>query len=210
MRRVALAAALVLAAPAAAQEAMPPEVRAVIERSRHPATDYTNLQVVRVVDGDRRFTGIVAEFHRGGQHRTESNLMRKLIDCETDTAAVHNVASGQTGLFQLNRGMCGISDDEAVISGRLLPAETGPWGRVDIVELTGPNFVRRYAVTQDGILASASYLPRRPDFPHRVETVHTEIRRGSPDAEMFVEASLARAFAPAPETLMPGADQPRL
>jgi hypothetical protein len=205
MRRVALTATLILAAPATAQDAMPPEVRAVIERSRHPTTDYTNVQVIRVVDGSERFTTTSAEYHGGGRHRTESNRMRMLVDCETDTATVYNVASAQTGLFQFNRGMCGITDGETVLSSRLLPAETGPWGRTDVIELTGPDFVRRYAVTEDGIVASANYLPRRPDFPHRVETLYTQIRRGSPDAEMFEEASLARAYAPPPERLMPPA-----
>ena len=199
MRGAALAATLLLAAPAVAQDTMSAEVRAVIERSRHPTTDYSNVQVATVIDGDRHFTATVAEYHRGGRHRTETSVSRMLIDCATDTAAVYDLASGQTGLFHLDSGMCGISDAEPVLSSRLLPAETGPWGRVDIVELTGPDFIRLYAVTQDGILASSSYLPRRPDFPHRVETIHTEIRRGPPDAAMFEEASLARAYAPAPE-----------
>ncbi|HVQ06910.1 MAG TPA: hypothetical protein VMS43_00595 [Allosphingosinicella sp.] len=210
-------AALVLIVPGAAplaacssqaQEPVPPEVRAVIERSRHPTTDYTSLHVDRVVSGNERFTATTAEYHRGTQHRIETRPTRTLIDCATGAAIVYDVSAATTERMEGGAGMCGIADSEPVLSGRLLPPETGRFGRTDIVELTGPDFVRRYAVTEDGILASANYEPRRADVPTRVETVHAEIRRGSPDPAMFEEASLARAFAPAPETLMPGANQP--
>jgi hypothetical protein len=209
MRRVVLLAALLLASPACAQPSSAPpaqqdpissEVRAVIERSRNPTTDYSNFQTIRVLDGDQRFTAASNEFHRGRQHRIETSRSRMLVDCDTGLALVFDIATGTSQRMENGQGMCGITDSEPVMSSRLLPAETGPWGRVDIIELTGRDFVRRYAVTQDGILASSNYQPRRPDFPHRVETIHTEIRRGSPDPAMFEEASLARAYAPPAET----------
>jgi hypothetical protein len=210
LRRFAVILAAVLAACSArAQEPVPPEVRAVIERSRNPTTDYTSFHIDRVVSGGERFTATTAEYHRGTQHRIETPQTRTLIDCATGLAIVYDVRARTTQRMEGGQGMCGIADAEPVQSSRLLPAETGRFGRTDIVELTGPDFVRRYAVTQDGILASTKYTPRRPDHPYRVETVHAEIRRGSPDAAMFEEASLARAFAPAPEALMPGPDQPR-
>jgi hypothetical protein len=212
MHRAVSLAALLLASPACAQPPSSPAaqqdpissgVRAVIERSRNPTTDYSNLQTTRVLDGDRRFTAVSNEFHRGRQHRIDTSRSRMLVDCDTGLALVFDIATQTSQRMENGQGMCGIADSEPVLSSRLLPSETGPWGRVDIVELTGPDFVRRYAVTQDGILASSSYLPRRADFPHRVETVHTEIRRGPVDAALFEEASLARAYAPAPETLIP-------
>ena len=212
MRGAALVAALAFATPACAQpppepppqqDPITPQVRAIIERSRNPTTDYSNLQTIRVLDGNRRFTATSNEFHRGRQHRIETLRSRMLVNCDTGLALVYDIASRTSQRMENGQGMCGITDSEPVQSSRLLPAETGPWGRVDIVELTGPDFVRRYAVTQDGILTSSNYQPRRPDFPHRVETIHTEIRRGSPDAAMFEESSLARAYAPAPETPTP-------
>lgn len=209
MRLGALLAAALGACSAGAQEAIPPEVRAVIERSRHPTADYASFHVDRIVSGDERFTATNAEFHRGTQHRIETRPTRVLVNCETGAAVVYDVRTGQTERSQTAVGLCGIADAEPVLSSRLLPAETGRLGRTDIVELTGPDFVRRYAVTADGILVSANYTPRRPDFPYRVETVHAEIRRGPPDPAMFEEASLARAYAPAPEALMPAPDRPQ-
>lgn len=187
---------------------MPPEVRAVIERSRNPTTDYTSFHVDRVVSGGERFIATSAEYHRRTMHRVETRPTRMLIDCATGAGVAYDVGAGTTRRMQGAAGICGIADAEPVLSSRLLPAETGRFGRTDIVELTGPDFVRRYAVTQDGILASSNYTPRRADVGARVETIHAEIRRGSPDPAMFEEASLARAFAPAPETLMPGAGRP--
>lgn len=206
MRRFAAILAVALAACSAqAQDPITPEVRAVIERSRNPTTDYTSLQVVRVTSGNERFIATSAEYHLGTRHRVETRPTRTLIDCATGLAIVYDVRAGTTRRMAGGQGMCGIADAEPVQSSRLLPAETGRLGRTDIVELTGPDFVRRYAVTQDGILASTNYTPRRADVPTRVETLHAEIRRGSPDPAMFEEASLARAFAPAPETLRPDA-----
>ena len=106
-------------------------------------------------------------------------------------------------------GMCGDRRHRAGAVEPIAAAETGPLGRTDIVELTGPDFAARYAVTRDGILVSANYTPRRADVGTRVETVHAEIRRGSPDPAMFEEASLSRAYAPAPETLVPAANRPQ-
>lgn len=191
-----------------AQEPVPPEVRAVIERSRRPTADYTSIHVIQVTSGGERFIATSAEYHRGTRHRIETRPTRILIDCATGAAIVYDVHTGTTERKEGATGMCGIADAEPVLSSRLLPAETGRFGRTDIVELTGPDFVRRYAVTQDGILASSNYMPRRPDVPTRVETLRAEIRRGPPDPALFEEASLARAFAPAPETLMPVADRP--
>ncbi len=202
--------ALALAACSAqAQDPITPEVRAVIERSRNPTTDYSSFHVDRVVSGGERFTATTAEYHRGTRHRIETPQTRSLIDCATGLAIVYDVRAGTTRRMEGGQAMCGIADAEPVQSSRLLPAETGRFGRTDIVELTGPDFVRRYAVTQDGILASTNYTPRRPDHPYRVETLHAEIRRGSPDPAMFEEAGLARAFAPAPEALTPGVPIPQ-
>lgn len=184
-------------------------MRAVIERSRNPTTDYTSFHVDRVVSGDERFTATTAEFHRGAWHRIEAGQTRVLVNCETGAAISYDVTTGRTERRQGAAALCGIADAEPILSSRLLPAETGRFGSTDMVELTGLDFVRRYAVTHDGILASANYTPRRPDHPYRVETLHAEIRRGPPDPAMFEEASLARAYAPPPESLMPAADRPQ-
>jgi hypothetical protein len=210
LRRLAAILAVALAAcPAHAQQPVPSEVRAVIERSRHPTSDYTVFRVDRVESGSERFTATTAEYHRGRQHRIETPPKRVLVDCDTGLAIVYDVPTGRIERME-STGLCGIADAEPILSSRLLPREAGPLGRTDVVELTGPNFVRRYAVTQEGILATANYTPRRPDEPYRVETLHAEIRRGPPDPAMFEEASLAHAYAPAPEALMPRAPIPAM
>lgn len=185
-----------------AQEPVPPEVRAVIDRSRNPTTDYTSFHVDRVVGDNESSTSTTAEYHRGRLHRIESPALRMLMNCETGATVTYEVRAERFGRPSRLSGLCGIPDVEPVISSRVLPAETGRFGRVDVVELTGRDFVRRYAVTQDGILTSSNFTQRRAAVRPRVEIVRARIRRGPPDPAMFNEASLTRAFAPAPEQLI--------
>ena len=185
-----------------AQEPVPPEVRAVIERSRNPATDYTSFHVDRVVGGNESSSSSAAEYHRGRLHRIETTALRMIVNCETGATVAYEVRAERFGRPSLLSGLCGIPEVEPVISSRLLPAETGRFGPVDVVELTGPEFIRRYAVTRDGILTSSNFTQRRADVRPRVEIVRARISRGSPDPAMFEEASLARAFAPPPEQLI--------
>jgi hypothetical protein len=181
---------------------VPSEVRAVIERSRNPTTDYTAFHVDRVVGDNESSSSTSAEYHRGRLHRIETPGLRMLVNCETGATITYEIRAGRFGRPSRLSGLCGIPDVEPVISSRPLPAETGGFGRVDVVELTGPDFIRRYAVTRDGILTSSTFTQRRADVRPRVEIVRARIRRGSPDPAMFEEASLARAFAPPPEQLI--------
>jgi hypothetical protein len=197
-------AIVVAACSGQAQDPVSPEVRAVIERSRHPTTDYTALYVDRVMTGREASSQTSAEYHRGTHQRSETPYGRALLNCATGTEVVYEVRTGKITRREGAADRCGIAYSERILHSRLLPAETGRFGRTDIIELTSRDYVRHYAVTQDGILARSDFVSRRPDNRHGIETIHVEIRRGSPDPAMFEEASLARAFAPAPETLMPG------
>lgn len=194
---------LLIAGPAPAQGPVPQEVRAVIDRSRNPRTDYSAFTVQRVTRANESFVEATAEYQQGQRHRVETQLVRVLIDCQTGDAFLYRVEEGRTERQTGGASICGIADAEPILSARMLPPVTGSYGRADVVELIGPDFIRRYAVTEDGILVAQDYVPRRSDVGVEVRTLHVVVRRESPDPAMFEEANLARAYAPAPETLMP-------
>jgi len=214
MRRAALAAAMLLGSPAcaqetapqnvAAQETVPANIRAVIERTRNPSVDYTVVHIERVTHDGRTFEQTSAEFERGDMHRVETASVRVIANCATGATIAYSPAEDRIQRSPTDPGACGIADAEPVQSSRMLPPETGPWGRADVIELTGPDFVRRYVVTEDGIIVSGSYRPRRPDVRYSVEPLRVVVTRGAPDPAMFEEESLRRTFAqPLPETAPP-------
>lgn len=190
-------AALLLAAPAFAQEGMSPGVRAVFERSRAPALDFSMVHTSRATVHGTTTIDVSAEFHRGSMHRVETAEQRVIANCRTGERIVYDVRADRIERsVRGDGGACGIGHPEAVLSSRALPPVTGPWGRADVIELTGPDFVRRYAVTGDGILVVSDYIPRRADVGLTIETVSAQVTRATPDAAMFEEASLRRAFGP--------------
>jgi hypothetical protein len=204
MRGVALAAALFFAGPVLAQEPMSPEVRAVIARSRNPAVDYSVVRAERVTYQGRTFEQTAAEYERGAMHRVEVMPARAIARCGTGPSVSYFPAQDRIERFDSDNGACGIGDSEPVLSSRMLPPVTGPWGRADVIELTGADFVRRYVVTDDGILVSSDYTPRRADVGFAVRTLRVVVRRGTPDPAMFEEDSLRRTFAePLPEDAPP-------
>lgn len=197
MRRVALAATLILAGPAIAQDAVSPEVRAVIARSRNPTVDYIVVHSERVTLQGRTFEQVSAEYQRGAMHRVETKPARAIANCATGDMVRYLPALDRIERFSGgDRGACGIGDAEPVLSSRMLLPVTGPWGRADVIELTGHDFVRRYVVTDDGILVSGDWTPRRPDVSFATRTLQVVVTRAVPDPAMFEEASLRRTFTP--------------
>jgi hypothetical protein len=69
--------------------------------------------------------------------------------------------------------------------------------------LTGTNFIRRYAVTSDGIIVATAYVPLRPDVHFSLRTLSVTVSRGRQNPEMFDPASLSRAFVSAPPSNTP-------
>ena len=194
---VGFLAALLLPAAVFAQDGMSPEVRVVFERSRAPAADFSMIHTGRAIVHGANSIDVSAEFHRGSMHRVETAQQRVIANCRTGERIVYDVRADRIERsVRRDGGACGIGNPEAVLSSRLLPPVTGPWGRADMIELTGPDFVRRYAVTDDGILVAGDYIPRRPDVGLTIETVSAEVTRATPDAAMFEEGSLRRAFGP--------------
>jgi hypothetical protein len=138
---------------------------------------------------------MTAEFHRGSMHRVETAESRVIANCATGERIVYDMLADRIARSRREGGACGIGNPEAVISSRMLPRVTGPWGPADVIELTGPDFVRRYAVTESGVLLSTDYVPRRADVGLAIETLRVQVTWGPPDAAMFEESSLRRAFA---------------
>jgi hypothetical protein len=204
MRGAALIAAAFIAGPACAQDSISPEVRAVIARTRNPDVDYSVVHTERVTFEGRTFEQTSAEYERGPMHRVETLPARGIANCETGTTIILRADNQRIQQAHDDWGACGIADSEPVLSSRMLPAVTGPWGRADVIELTGRDFVRRYVVTEDGIIVSGNYTPLRPDVRYAVETLRVMVTRGTPDPAMFEEASLRRTFAePLPEDAPP-------
>lgn len=203
-RRAVPLAALLLAGPACAQqpasppgqEPVPPEVRAVIERSRNPSVDYSIVQTVRTTVNGATSVGTNAEFERGAMHRVETPLARAIADCVTGDSLTYLPSEDRvTRTTGDDGGACGVGNPEPVLSSRMLPPVTGPWGRADVIELTGRDFVRRYIITTDGIIVVGDWTPRRPDVGFALQAVRVVVTRGAPDPAMFEEASLRRIFA---------------
>lgn len=128
-------------------------------------------------------------------HRVETSYGRVIANCDTGDTVTYILAENRIGRSPGNdRGACGVGNPEPVLSSRMPPA-TGPWGRADVIELTGRDYVRRYVVTEDGILVVGDWTPRRPDVGFAIKTLRVVVTRGAPDPAMFEEASLRRAFA---------------
>ncbi len=212
MRRAALAA-LLLAGPAcaqepaapAAQQPVSPEVQAVIARTYNPPADYSVVQAVRVTEAGETTVRTSAEYERGDMHRVETANARVIANCGTGDTVNYILAEDRVERSPGNDGgACGVGNPEAVLSSRMLPQVTGPWGRAHVIELTGRDYVRRYVVTEDGILVSGDWTPRRPDVGFAIKTLRVVVTRGAPDPAMFEETSLRRAFAqPLPEDAPP-------
>ena len=56
---------------------------------------------------------------------------------------------------------------DPVISAKMLPPVSGPYGRADRIELTSESFTRHYSVTPDGIIVADDYVPNGPDVRSR-------------------------------------------
>jgi hypothetical protein len=204
MRRAALAAALFLVSPACGQGSaappeptpLSPEVRAVIERTYDPSVDYSVVQTVQLTVGATTSTVTSAEFERGSMHRVETVTARAIANCRTQDLITYLPALDRMERTPGNdHGACGIGNPEPVLSSRMLPPVTGPWGRADVIELTGRKFVRRYVVTTDGLIVAGDWTPRRPDVGFAIRTLRVAVTRGAPDPAMFEEDSLRRTYA---------------
>jgi hypothetical protein len=187
--------AFALTTAASAQEPIAAPVRAVIERSHTPTVDHSLVTTIRATVYGVTSQHMTAEFHRGSMQRVETAESRVIANCATGDRIVYYMLDDRIERSRRAGGACGIGNPEAVISSRMLPRVTGPWGPADVIELTGPDFVRRYAVTEGGILLSTDYVPRRADVGLEMETLRAQVTWGTPDAAMFEESSLRRAFA---------------
>jgi len=189
---------LLLGSSLGAQE-LPANVQAVLDRSRSTRTNYSVVVTAEVSWDENRWTETQAEFQQGPLHRVEVARTRVLANCDTGQTYVYDVRAGHLVDPPADTGACGVAiNADQVISGRLLEPVIGPYGRADVIELTGVNFIRRYAVTGDGIIVATAYLPRRPDVHFSMRTVTVTVTRGRQNPEMFDPASLSRAFASAP------------
>ena len=183
----------------AAQADLPPEVQAVIERSHSPRPDYAVIATVEVLRPAGRTVETNAEFHRQPMHRVETPATRVLINCDTGETAVYDVASAHIVSREDQSGACGIAvGADRVLSGHMLPPVVTPNGRADVIELTGVDFVRRYTLTEDGILLAGDYQQRRDDVGFSLRTLSATVSREAQDPAMFAEETLQRAYATAP------------
>jgi hypothetical protein len=188
---------LALATSACAQAPLPKEVQAVIDRSHNSRADYAVILKVDVVHSGVRSTEVNAEFQQGAMHRVEVPRRRVLANCDTGEGAVYDVTNARFVDEPGNvKGACGIDvGADRIVSARMLPPLSGPFGRADRIEMTGANFVRHYAVTPDGIIVSDDYLPQDGDVDFSLQTVSSVVKRGPQPPAMFARDSLTRDFA---------------
>ena len=174
-----------------------PSVQAVIDRSHNSRANYAVFLKTEVAYAGARRTEVDVEFHQGSMHRVEVPARRLVVNCETSEGAVYDVVNRRyvDDPDEL-KGACGISlTVDSIASARMLAPISGPYGRADRVELTGKKFVRRYAVTSDGIIVANDYVPQGSDVVFSLHTVSTVLKRGPQPAAMFTRESLTRDFA---------------
>lgn len=195
---LALLSVLPLASPAWSQELIPPEVQTVIDRSKSTHSSYSVVVTAEVNRSGERVIETHAEYQQGSMHRVEVPQMRIIADCDGGRSFRYHVATGimEDSLDQ-REAACGIdrSVDEAV-SGRLLEPVSGSYGRADVIELVGRDFIRRYAVTHDGIIVATAYVSRRADVGFSLRTIDVTVSRERQNPAMFDPSTLSRAFAP--------------
>jgi len=198
--RAAILVGLAWSVPALAQSALPPEVQAVVDRSKASRSDYSVTMTAEVVRNGQRVIEVQAELQQGALHRVEVPARRVIANCDTGESYDYEIASGRVvNTNDQSDSVCGIAmAADPPISGRLLAPVTGDYGRADVIELVGSNFIRRYAVTPDGIIVAQAYVPRRPEVGFSLRTLTVTVSRGPQDPTMFDRRSLDRAFASAP------------
>ncbi len=192
--------AALLGSAAADQPAnLPADVQAVIDRSHQSRADYSVFLSFEITMGGRTHREVQAEFQAGRRHRVEVAVANVVADCETGDQVTYNIPLGTIEAGR-DTGACGISmASDIIVSGRMLPPITGSYGRADVIELTGKKFVRRYAVTPDGIIVSNNYQPISSDVDFTIRTLSSQVVRGAPDPSMFKQESIKRRFAPTTE-----------
>ncbi len=187
------------AAGACAQDPIPSDVQAVIDRSFATRGSYRVVTRVELVIDGRRSTDTTVEFRQGAMYRVENSFRRMLINCDTRETATYEIATARIVSREDQSGVCGVAlHADPVQSARMLAPVIGPYGRADVFELTGADYVRRYVVTDEGIVIDNEWTPRRADVGFAIRTLSATVTRGPQDPAMFVESSLGRAFTPAP------------
>jgi len=170
----------------------------VIDRSFATRGSYRLVTRVELVVDGRRSTDTTVEFRQGGMYRVENFLRRVLINCDTSETATYEIAAARIVSREDQSGACGVAlHADPVQSARMLAPVTGPYGRADVFELTGADYVRRYVVTGEGIVIDNEWTPRRPEVGFSIRTLSVKLTRGPQDPAMFAQSSLGRPFAPA-------------
>lgn len=206
-RRWALAAALVLSAPAAAAPAPDDTAwaKAVITRSKTTRATYAvyTWTIVRL-KGAEPVEEWSAEFNSGKLHRVETPRDRLVADCQRKTGAHRSLADGSTKFDGLIANTaCGIAYDDAIRQIAWLGKFPSPWGEVDRVRLWGAGLIRTYDVTKAGVIVSSTFAPEDNPGKAMLEMRTVALEKRLPKGAIFTRASLARSVVPAKFTLPP-------
>lgn len=192
-----VAAALSLSAPSGEADAAQFDERAlvVIERTKTTRVPYTVSMLIRLTLDGRTITDTNSEFHSWPMHRVEATGTNVVANCETGSGTVMNLSTGEVeSVPSAGAAACGIAPPGAGLRAvRYLESRESRFGQLDVIELEDGEFLRRYEVTQDGIIVAAWYLPHE-DGP-RYETLSTVLNRGEPAPALFDERNLDQTFA---------------
>lgn len=207
MKRWALAAALVLSAPATAAPTPDGTTRAreVITRTKTTRATYAiyTWTVIRL-KGAEPTEEWSAEFNSGKLHRVETPRDRIVADCQRKTGAHYSLADGTTKADgPIASTTCGIAYDEAIRQVAWLGKFPSPWGDVDRVRLWGAGLIRTYDVTRAGVIVSSTFAPEDNPGKPMLEMRTVALAKRLPGGQIFTRASLARSVVPARFTQPP-------
>lgn len=200
LRRLTLAAALVLSMPAGA--AAPDDAaraKAVIQRTKTTKATYAvyTWNIIRL-KGAEPVEEWAAEFNSGNLHRVETPRDRLVANCRRLDGAHRSLVDGtvKTGRAVANNA-CGIAYDDAIRQVSWLGRFPSPWGEVDRVRLVGLGLIRTYDVNKAGVIVSSTIASEDKPDKALLEMRTVALERRLPAGRIFTRASLAKSVVPA-------------
>lgn len=186
-----------------------PATQAVIDLTRNTRTSYTlyNWNII-APEGETEFGEWSAEFHDGTRHRVETPRDRLVADCETMEGSYLKVVTNERFSGpSIARAACGIQANSEILSARTLGVKQTPFGSATMIEITDPENIRTYEVSDEGILLAATISDNAEPALLRLTGYAVAVEKAVPSKVMFSVTSLDTSFVPERYTHVPKSTQ---
>lgn len=179
------------------EDALPPKVRAVVERSKETQATYAVYSWNRVQRPEGPVEEWGAEFHSGHLHRVETPRDRLIADCAARTGTGLSLTDNKrfTGP-QVAMAACGVNSNKRFVGAEYLGVVQTPFGPAHRIRVADMEDVRTYDIRSDGAIVAAGIAANKVGKPEVLKAWAAEVSSSLPDPNMFDEASLARSYVP--------------